>query len=277
MSAARRPNPLARELGYSLIELMVAILIALFLIAGVLTVEQSVHDSYADRTGLSRLDDDERFTMTLLTEIVQSAGYYPNPVFTSIASASPSVPATTAPNGDALTFNQGQSVYGLHKTTSVGGTTYSLDSVAIRYMTASNDGIPVCDGTSNTSGNNVVYTNYFYIETQPNPNPNGAPISYLYCALETGNTWATNAVQLVKNVEYMQIWYGLHTQTGTPGDNYVDTYVPAGNMTTTDWSEVTSVRIAVTFVNPLQVNGVAGQNAVTFTKVIDVMGRVGGA
>ncbi len=276
MSAARPPNPLARQLGYSLIELMVAILIALFLIAGVLTVEQSVHDSYADRSGLSRLDDDERFTMSLLTEIVQSAGYYPNPVFTSIATASPSV-STTATNGDALVFQQGQSVYGLHKTTSVNGTTYDLDSVAIRYMTAGNDGIPVCDGTSNTSGTDVVYTNYFYIETQPNPNPNGAPISYLYCALETGNTWATNAVQLVKNVEYMQIWYGLHTQTGTPGDNYVDTYVPAADMTTTDWSEVTTVRIAVTFVNPLQVNGEAGQSAVTFTKVIDVMGRVGGA
>ena len=276
MSAASRPNRPSRQLGYTLIEMMVAILIAMFLIAGVLVVEQSVHNSYADRSGLSQLDDNERFTMTLLSEVVQSAGYYPDPVITSVATALPAQ-STTAPNGDALIFAQDQSVYGLHKTTTVNGTVYSLDSIAVRYMTANNDGIPLCDGTSNKTGSNAVYTNYFYILTQPSPNPNAAPISYLYCALETNNTWPAAGVQLVSNVQYMQVWYGLHTQAGTTGDYYVDTYVPAADMTNTDWSEVTSVRIEVTFANPLQLSGEAGQNSVTFTKVIDLMGRVGGA
>lgn len=257
--------------GYSLVELMVAIVIALFLIAGVLVVEQSVHSAYADRSGVSELDNNERFTMTLLSEIVQSAGYYPNPVLNSTAIAAPAQ-TINAPNNDSLQFAQGQFVYGLHKTNSNG----SLDSIAIRFMTASNDGIPLCDGTSNTTGSDTTYTNYFYIEPQPNP-AGGPEIYYLYCALEIGGTWSANGpVQLVKNVENMQISYGLHTQASSNGDYGVDTYVPAGNMTATDWDEVTSVRIAVTFLNPLKASGESGQNDATFTKVIDLMGRVGG-
>ena len=270
----------SRQLGYSLVELLVAIVIALFLIGGVIIIEQSVHTSYADRTGLQKLDDEERFTMTLLTEVVQSAGYYPDPATNSIVTAFPAQ-NTTVPNqaGDALTFATGQSLYGLHATQSANGQTYSLDTLAVRYMTASGDGIPLCDGTSNTSGGNVVYTNYFYIQTAPDPDPSKPADSFLYCALEAGNAWsATTPVQLVKNVEYMQIDYGLHVSTGqitTPGDYAVNVYVPAADMTTNDWPLVSAVRITVTFVNPLQ-NEAGQPQTVTFTKVIDVMGRAGG-
>ena len=270
----------SRQHGYSLVELLVAIVIALFLIGGVIIIEQSVHTSYADRTGLQKLDDEERFTMTLLTEVVQSAGYYPDPATNSIVTAFPSQ-NTTVPNkaGDALTFATGQTLYGLHSTQSANGQTYSLDTLAVRYMTASGDGIPLCDGTSNTSGGNVVYTNYVYIQTAPDPDPSKPADSFLYCALEAGNAWAaTTPVQLVKNVEYMQIDYGLHVPAGqiaTPGDYAVNVYVPAGDMTATDWTEVTAVRITVTFVNPLQ-NEAGQPQTVTFTKVIDVMGRAGG-
>ncbi len=276
----RTPNTPARERGYSLVELLVAIVIALFLIGGVIIIEQSVHTSYADRTGLQKLDDEERFAMTLLTEVVQSAGYYPDPATNSIVTAFPAQ-NTTVPNnaGDALTFATGQTLYGLHTTQSANGQTYSLDTLAVRYMTASGDGIPLCDGTSNTSGGNVVYTNYFYIQTAPDPDPSKPADSFLYCALEAGNAWAaTTPVQLVKNVEYMQIDYGLHVPTGqvtTPGDYAVNVYVPAGDMTPTDWTEVTAARITVTFVNPLQ-NEAGQPKTVTFTKVIDIMGRAGG-
>lgn len=276
----RDPKVCMRHRGYSLIELLVAIVIALFLIGGVIIIEQSVHTSYADHTGLQKLDDEERFTMTLLTEVVQSAGYYPDPATNSIVTAFPAQ-NTTAPDaaGDALTFTTGQTLYGLHTTKSVGGQTNSLDTLAVRYMTASGDGIPLCDGTSNTSGGNLVYTNYFYIQSAPNPDPSKPADSFLYCALEAGNAWsATTPVQLEKNVEFMQIDYGLHVPTGqiaTPGDYAVNVYVPAGDMKSTDWSEVSAVRITVTFVNPLQSE--AGQpKTVTFTKVIDIMGRAGG-
>ena len=268
-----------RQGGYSLVELMVAIVIALFLIAGVIVMEQSVHNSYADRTGLSKLDDDERFTMTLLTDIVQTAGYYPDPAITSQAMSLPTQ-TTTAGNtaADPLTFAAGQTLYGLHKTTSSGGTNYDVDTLAVRFMTASGDGTPLCDGSTNTSGGNIVYTNYFYIQTAPDPDPSKPPDSFLYCDLEAGSTWNT-PVQLVKNVEYMQISYGLHVPSATGGttaaDNSVNAYIPSADMQPSYWSEVTAVRIAVTFVNPLQ-NEAGQPQSVAFTKVIDVMNRAGG-
>jgi len=257
---------LRRDRGYSLIELMVAILIALFLIAGVITIEQSVHNSYTDRNGVAQLENDERFTMTMLSEIIQSAGYYPDPAVTSQVAALPAATATAA-NNAALSFVSGQAIDGVPNTTVIDGTTYDDDSIAVRFMTASGDGIPLCNGTSNQTGSDTVYTNYFFIQVV-----NGT--SYLYCALETGDTWSI-PVQLVGNVEAMQIWYGLHTAASvTPGDYSVDTYVPAAAMTASDWSEITAVRIAVMFKNPLQAD--VGQQAATFTKVIALMSRTGG-
>ena len=274
-----RLNGRLRQSGYSLVELMVAVLIALFLIGGVIIIEQSVHNSYTDRSGLQKLDDEERFTMTLLTEVAQSAGYYPDPATNSVVTAFPQE-STNAPNAaaDPLSFATGQTLYGLHKTQSSGGQTYDEDTLAVRYMTASGDGIPLCDGTTNTSGNNVVYTNYFYIETQPNPDPSQPADSYLYCALQVGNAWPNSPVQLVKNVEFMQIDYGLHVATGqasNPGDYAVNVYVPAADMQPSEWSEVTAIRVSVTFLNPLRKEG-GQQQYVTFTKVIDVMSRAGG-
>ena len=128
-----------RERGYSLIELMVAILIALFLIAGVITIEQSVRNSYTDRSGVAQLENDERFTMSMLSEITQSAGYYPDPAVTSQVAALPAATAT-APNGAALSFASGQAIDGVPSTTVINGTTYEDDSIAVRFMTASGDG-----------------------------------------------------------------------------------------------------------------------------------------
>ncbi len=262
------PTGSSRVRGYSLIELMIAIVIALFLIAGVITIEQSVHNSYADRNGVAQLENDERFTMTMLGEITQSAGYYPDPAVVSQVTALPAATAT-APNGDALAFASGQALDGIAGSTVINGTTYPSDTLAVRFMTASGDGIPLCDGTSNNTGSNTVYTNYFYVGADNGTN-------YLYCALEIGNQWsATSPVPLVENVEAMQISYGLHTTANAnPGDYSVDTYVPAAQMTAQDWNEVTAVSITVTFKNPLQAE--AGQNAATFTKVIALMSRTGG-
>ena len=116
-----------REHGYSLIELMVAILIALFLIAGVITIEQSVRNSYSDRNGVAQLENDERFTMTMLSEITQSAGYYPDPAVTSQVAALPAA-TITAPNGAGLSFTSGQAIDGVPNTTIINGTTYDDDS-----------------------------------------------------------------------------------------------------------------------------------------------------
>jgi type IV pilus assembly protein PilW len=246
MSTLSRRDLPTRESGYSLIELMIAILIALFLIGGIIVVEQGVHRAYGDQSGISKLQDEERFAMSILTDVVSSAGYFPDPTTTSVVTALPST-------GSPLSLAAGQTLF---------GTAGPPDSIYVRFMTASGDGIDLCDGTTNTSGGNISYTSNIYVLN-----------NQLYCNVQPGSGSWNGAIQLVNDVTNMQVWYGINS-SGT--DNNVDTYIPAASMTAANWPAVTSVMIELTFKNPLY--GSPGETAVadqtvTFRRVINVMGR----
>lgn len=246
--SARRPAPRApaagctrRQRGLSLIEMMVAILIALFLIGGIIVVEQGVNLSYSQQNGLSQLQDEQRFAMSVLTSVIGSAGYYPNPTQNSQVIALPA----------AGSFAAGQAIYAPATAAAA-----PHDAISVRYMTAAGDGLTLCDGTAATS---TVNTSYFYVATDP---VNTSTYD-LYCQLN-GNT----AVPLVTGVTDMQILYGV----ATGPDNNVTEYLYAQDVP--NWSAVTSVEVTLTFANPLA-NQPGQKPTVTFTRVISIMGRVG--
>ncbi|HJS92379.1 MAG TPA: PilW family protein [Steroidobacteraceae bacterium] len=237
----------ARQRGLSLIELMVAILIALFLIAGIIVVEQGVNLSYSQQNGLSQLQDEERFAMSVLTSVIGTAGYFPDPTTNSMATALPA---------SGLFGTTGQGIYAPNSSASA-----PHDSIYVRYMTAAGDGINLCDGTA--AGNNV-NTSYLYVAADPTSGND------LYCQLNG------NSVPLVNGVTDMVILYGV----ATGADNNVTEYLTAQQVTAGGyWPNVTSVQVTLTFVNPMYTQSgqvVAGQPAtVSFTRVISVMGRVG--
>jgi len=237
--AARRAT--GRQRGLSLIELLVAILIALFLIAGVVVVEQGVNMSYTQQNGLSQLQDEERFAMSVMASVIGTAGYYPNPTTTNLVTALPAVGS----------FAAGQSIYAANS-----------NSIYVRYMTAAGDGINLCDGTA---AGNTVYTSYLYVAADAHSGYD------LYCELNGGAPVAL--VNGLSGLTAMTVLYGIATGT----DNNVTEYQTAAQVG--NWSNVTSVEVTLTFVNPLYMQSgqvVAGQPAtVTFSRVISVMGRVG--
>ena len=65
-----------RQRGFSLVELSIAILIALFLLGGLVTLVMGTRRTNATQSALSQLQDNERIAMTLITNVVQQAGYY---------------------------------------------------------------------------------------------------------------------------------------------------------------------------------------------------------
>ena len=130
--------PVARQGGFSLIELRVAIVIALFLIGGVLTVEQGVKMSFQANDAFSQLEDNERFAMSTLGAIVQRAGYYPSPNTNTIVTALPS-DSTTTPQGALAPLAAGWYVYD--------SGAYGTDVLFVRYMTTAGQNINLCDGT----------------------------------------------------------------------------------------------------------------------------------
>jgi type IV pilus assembly protein PilW len=256
----------ARQSGYSLIELSVAMLVALFLMVGAFSILQSTRTASRDQTQLAQLQDDERIALTMVTGVIEAGGYYPSPDSNSIAIQLPA----NAP------FQVGQVVYGTANPTAALG-----DTLIVRYNAAANEDVIDCTGNSNgASGAPAFYTNEFRVlQDSANTPP------YLACSVDGGATFA----KLVNNVAKMEISYGISSTVtaanslGTAVDSYVATadMVGAAGTNSAVWTNVFSVKVKLSFVNPLYSEpgqAVApGQKLqfLTITKAIGIMSRMG--
>jgi type IV pilus assembly protein PilW len=127
----------------------------------------------------------------------------------------------------------------------------------VRFATASNDTVINCVGGTNTSGTNVAYVNTFRV--------NGGQLG---CALNDAAT-----APFIEGVKRMDIWYGVKRDHAVDNNN-VDTYLRANELTATDWNNISSVKVRLTFKNPLA--GKPGQPPnVVFTRIVAVMARGG--
>jgi len=240
--------------GFTLVELMVTVAIALFLLGGLLTIVQNVRSTQTNQQLLAQLQDQQRFAMTVLTDVIQSGGYYPDPLNETPLQALPAAGA----------FPQGQAFIGQHPDPANAQT----DSLGVRYTTAINDGVILCDGSTNIAFVTNSYQNLFRVI----PAAGNVP-GQLQCSLDGGATYRT----LVNGVVSLTIYYGVKRQASN--DYNVDTYVTADQMNPAgpngnDWANVSSVRIVLTFTNPMA--GQPGQQpTITFDRVVEVMGRAG--
>ena len=240
MSTRRR-----QQRGFSLIELSIAIAIALFLMAGLLVILQNVRRAQTNQTLLAQLHDNQRLAMTLITDVVQAAGYFPDPTTNTLTAALPAI--TIAGTNVAA----GQALFGTYNSADPG------DTVTVRFTTASSDTIINCIGGTNISGGNIAYLNTF-----------GVSGGQLTCSLN-----GAPAANLIGGLQRLDVRYGVKRNLAVD-DNNVDTYLQANQMTAADWSNVSSVKVRLTFTNPLASQ--AGQPAtIRFTRVIAVMSRAG--
>ena len=72
--------------GFTLVELMIAVTIALFLVGGLVTLVDGMKRAALSQDGMSQLQDNERMAATLMSDVIQSAGYFPNPTVNTAAS-----------------------------------------------------------------------------------------------------------------------------------------------------------------------------------------------
>jgi len=250
--------------GFTLVELMIAILIGLFLVGGLLALVGAMKRTGGIQGNLEQLHDSERLSTTIMTDVIQEAGYFPLTaanIGNATSTAASQLPATGV-------WTAGQTIYGTHTGTGV----TSTDTVSVRYLTAGADGVLNCMGA--TSATAASWINTFQVDGNGN----------LQCVLTTNGT-AAAAVTLVNGVntsglnvggvKYMQILYGVQTNTAS-GTTSIDTYLNAAQVTAGPyWSNVISVQITLYFSNPLY--GQPGQTLVTIpvTRVIDLMNKAG--
>jgi type IV pilus assembly protein PilW len=260
------------ERGFTLVELMISILIALFLTGGLLTLVQAMKRTSGVQSGLSQLQDSERMAMTLIADVIQSAGYFPQPTVNTAAGEFP----VTGP----FTF-AGQSVVGTGAFTDPA----PGNTITVRYATGGTTVPPpppvvgpdnTIDCTGNPSPIPTIFTSTFSIAVDPTTG-----LSSLACQLQ--NSAAGNApttVYLVGGVTQLQVLYGVQTNPAV-NNGSADTYLDAATVTALGyWTKIVSVKITLTFVNPLYGN-LAGQSTVNtpqtiaFTRIVDVMNKTG--
>jgi type IV pilus assembly protein PilW len=237
-----------RQSGYTLIEILVALFIGVFLLAGLFTILQNTRRTSSNQTGLAQLQDEERMAMTILDNVIQNAGYF-DPGTTS---ANVALPASTSAYATG-SMAAAQALSGSDSTTA---------TIIARYTTNGTDNVLSCTGTTGTAG--TMFINTFYIYS-----------NMLYCSRDGTSGSTGTGIPLVTGVTNMQIYYGVSTVTGS---NNVDTYLTASQVTasTGGWASVSSVRVTLGFVNPLSGQaGYAATPTVYLTRVIPIQGRTG--
>jgi type IV pilus assembly protein PilW len=267
--------------GFTLVEILVSLAIAAFLLGGLLTIVGYMNKSYKSQTSLAALQNQERLAMTLLGDVVQEGGYFPNPTQYLVSSALPAAtyaPTLTDSSSNAVSTAAGSSslslpyivsqpVYGTDNSYTYQGTSGTqADVVSARFFTQSGDGTILCNGSSNTSGANALYVNTFFVDSNNN----------LSCALTNATAGTTVVYPLVRGVAGMSILYGVKTLTAI-NNGAVDSYLTATQVAALQnaWLNVISVSVTLYFINPLYGQPGQTQQTLPVTRVIAVMAKNG--
>lgn len=212
----RRASPYGQA-GLSLVELLVALALSLFISAGLVVMFQSSSQSYRVQHQNATLAQRERLAATFVGSVVQSAGYYNQPAVYSQATAFPA----------SGVISTGQYLFGTDGTWAGG----ESDTLTLRMLPSPGDEVLNCLGKRNTSGVGQLYVNTLYLDTAN---------QQLACTV-SGPLIATQTQPILDGITSLQVLYGVDTD----GDGSADQYLDASAVP--DWTAVRSVTTAVEF------------------------------
>lgn len=235
MNTLRQTPRRARQAGFTLVEMLVAVAIGLVVLFGMTATFVNLKNTFKSQDKLGQLQDNERLALTFLTNSINEAGYYPDPKNASPITAS-TAPAT-APVSPGGLMPAGVGIFG----TADGSTATSPESLQTAYATLNTDGLLSCLGTTYTGAGTHTVRNIYYVD----PTTSSLMCRVLLDGAGTDTMTNSGTPQaLVTGVSKMQVNYGL----APGGGSQVTTYVPPGSVTS--WGAVKAVRITLTFTNP---------------------------
>lgn len=198
--------------GFSLVELLIAMLLGLILTAGALQMMLSSQEIYQTTDTLSRIQENGRFTLNFLTKDIRMAGH------------------NTTKDADGKVFWDGPC--GVSNPCTTNGAGSDSDQIGI-LLDPSNDLDCLGNAVADTD---TVIANVYYVD-----DPDNDLISSLYCRGYdiSASAWISNTQPLVDGVENMQILYGITD----PVTNSITSYVDAGDVV--DWANIGAVKVSV--------------------------------
>ncbi len=238
-----------RQIGFSLIELMIAMLIGLFLLAGITTSYISSKKSSIKVDEMSKIEDNGRLALEVLTNAIEHTGYTPpqnalNFFPDAFINNKSEVASVTCPGGKESVENPGLFSNERLTKNKVGG-----DQIALMYHGDSrifsdcsgaelpvecHSEAPAALGLGGSGSNKSIIYNAFFLEKNKVKNT-----FLLKCAGSRDKKVQT----IADGIENMQFLYGLD-ETDDGGANR---FVNASNIVTSggNWGQVVSVQIAL--------------------------------
>lgn len=287
--------------GLSLVELMIAMLLGLLLIGGVLQVFLSSKQTFSSNTALSRVQENGRFAVTLLTYDLRNAGYKGECVsvlnnLTGLTDARYTLDvalqgwesAQSIPNWFSGTRRSGTDAILVKHAAAASGAIPSAASTTSSISTTAQTGIPQgtllvlsdpigCDlfrNNSAASSSAVSVDGASFGHTYPSTsdilkfestlyfiNNNPAGSPSLYRIRY--NSGAT-AEEVAEGIQDLQIKYAVGNVNGAVSGEYVDA------SSVSDWSKVVSAQITLTAISTDTANPVTR----TFTSTIGLRNRL---
>jgi type IV pilus assembly protein PilW len=280
------------QCGVTLLELMISLTIGLFLLAGMATIFSSTNISYNAQTGLTQLQNNQVQALTVLSNIIQSAGYYAaypgnntasalQTAVTAIPAISNSIVVPVSVGVNSPTAISTTPTFNLNFTTPAssgsyqvqavfGGSLYSNgpDAIAVRAANAMD-----CTGNAHSSDLTAVYSVFTVYNNS------------LICAIYNTNTsaWTNWQVLISGSTGVNGMPNGLSSmsivyEVDPSGSGQAMQYLTAAAVTTNGyWSNVIGVQLTLKFINPLYVSATAtpGQpQTISITRVIGLMSAV---
>ena len=228
-----------RHSGYTLIELMVAMMLGLFILAGIIQINLSSKKTYQISSYSSVLQDDLKNANHHLSLAARKTGFRSAPWMSN----------ENAFEADLIFTEKGQVVTG-----SDGATATDSDILSIRYQ-GSGDGagtpdgvVADCIGDTLDSGDLAVVT--FDIDQ-----------NILRCTTNNETQGTTQTEEMVANIENMQVLYGIDTD----GNNYANHYINASTVAT--WGNVVSIRIALLLKTTKEIYNFTDTKAITLNDI----------
>ncbi|TDK68020.1 PilW family protein [Sapientia aquatica] len=248
LNGCRRPSAsqglLARvrpglQSGFSLIELMVAVLIGLFLTLGLSQIFLSMYSTSQSQNKLGQAQENQRLGVVMLANTVQLAGFYAGKPTSATANVL-ALPQLATNNTDGSSFTAGAGIVGIGGGS---GTGAKSDSVNIYFQSGGvdQDGIINCQGGTAPASTLTTFVNSFYINSS----------WQLVCSVTTNNGKPNTPLVLANDVYSMSILYGVDSVlSGT-----TDTYLTATDVQTNGkWLNVRSIQITLNFFTPNLLN-----------------------
>lgn len=229
----------SRYTGYSLIQLLVAMMLGLFILVGMLTINASSKKTYQISSFSSTLQDDLKNANYNLSQIIRRTGFRSAPWKSNV----------NAFLADTTFTENGQVVTG-----SDGATAIIPDTFSIRYQ-GSGNGLGVADGVVvDCIGDTLDAEDVAIITFDINQNT-------LRCTINNETQGTIQTEELVDNIENMQILYGIDTDN----DNYANQYLNASAVST--WMNVVSIRIALLLKTKNEVYNFTDNQTITLNDV----------